>query len=107
MCGGITDVDNLLSRVRGLSPRVRGNPGSAGDRHAPTGPIPACAGESVIGTNSAGAPAAYPRVCGGIVKEQHPDLDIRGLSPRVRGNLIANLGKIPCLGPIPACAGES
>ena len=49
----------------------------------------------------------YPRVCGGISGSLH---DVRidgGLSPRVRGNLVAFTQPDMAVRSIPACAGES
>ena len=72
--------------LRGLSPRVRGNPMSARAGADGRRSIPACAGEPFRGN------------CGGGLAQ--------GLSPRVRGNLF----RCPPLphrpGSIPACAGE-
>ena len=52
--------------MRGLSPRVRGNPSSERVMDVKWGPIPACAGESALSSIVTSAGGAYPRVCGGI-----------------------------------------
>ena len=85
VCGGTAEVIARNAFRVGLSPRVRGNQGRAGDSYAGLGSIPACAGEP--GVNGievelhgsipacAGEPVprslslaailVYPRVCGG------------------------------------------
>ena len=71
------------------------------------GPIPACAGESVVIRPPGLHPGAYPRVCGGIRCSAARSASFLGLSPRVRGNLNTASFCIFLDGPIPACAGES
>ena len=48
----------------------------------------------------------YPRVCGGTACGRIDDMDICGLSPRVRGNQGACIRRGCGTGSIPACAGE-
>ena len=48
----------------------------------------------------------YPRVCGGTAKSSGPTKMRRGLSPRVRGNLIQTVALCQRQRSIPACAGE-
>ena len=48
----------------------------------------------------------YPRVCGGTALDMAVKTDIHGLSPRVRGNLMAAVLEAVAAGSIPACAGE-
>ena len=45
VCGGTEEIEIRFSNAKGLSPRVRGNPGGANLIFAPEGSIPACAGE--------------------------------------------------------------
>ena len=48
----------------------------------------------------------YPRVCGGTAgRVTAADIE-NGLSPRVRGNLLAAHQNLITVGSIPACAGE-
>ena len=54
----------------------------------------------------AGGVEVYPRVCGGTYRVGDEGLLIYGLSPRVRGNLLALLPATLLSGSIPACAGE-
>ncbi len=68
VCGGTPSASTAARTPRGLSPRVRGNPGGQASAGSAYGSIPACAGEPLAVTRGAGAPRA------------------RGLSPRVRGN---------------------
>ena len=44
VCGGTSSVRNSANRMSGLSPRVRGNPGTAISASSAGGSIPACAG---------------------------------------------------------------
>ena len=50
--------------------------------------------------------AVYPRVCGGTATAVSIASTARGLSPRVRGNLVFDPPAASPLGSIPACAGE-
>ena len=106
VCGGTSTARVRGSCVRGLSPRVRGNR----DRHYPpmhyAGSIPACAGEPSACGACPFAGRVYPRVCGGTRRAMQAAMDAAGLSPRVRGNHIAHVGRVGILGSIPACAGE-
>ena len=92
--------------IKGLSPRVRGNPGVAVDFDIRGRSIPACTGEPnealpfpdedqvyprVYGeprpSNGWWSPIwVYPRVYGGTVPSVQNHQDEHGLSPRVRGN---------------------
>ena len=51
--------------VRGLSPRVRGNPPPHASALATPGSIPACAGEPRLLAPGCIPHRVYPRVCGG------------------------------------------
>ena len=93
-------------KAKGLSPRVRGNPQ---DRHldnARRRSIPACAGEPAPVFVASRMLKVYPRVCGGTTIYVAGQLSGSGLSPRVRGNLEADIAAGAALGSIPACAGE-
>ena len=86
VCGGTSLRPEQILVVRGLSPRVRGNPVSS--RGAPwrLGSIPACAGEPSSPYRLAMLAWVYPRVCGGTSFEVSVSTNMNGLSPRVRGN---------------------
>ncbi len=107
-CGGTDWVCKEVLAGEGLSPRVRGNPTSGAIFSAPTGSIPASAGEPSRLAPSPGSVAVYPRECGGTQNMAHPHVQrtvyprecggtddddagmdvMEGLSPRVRGNLL-------------------
>ena len=106
VCGGTALARNAIKPIMGLSPRVRGNQHHFGAVEHHRGSIPACAGEPGPGVDPSGTQKVYPRVCGGTLDELAHYTHVRGLSPRVRGNLRgASAGPAP-LGSIPACAGE-
>ena len=50
--------------------------------------------------------AVYPHVCGGTSSRSGMPAIRRGLSPRVRGNLVHLIDETACVGSIPTCAGE-
>ena len=86
VCGGTVSDASYGERTRGLSPRVRGNPGH--HQSAATGR------------------GVYPRVCGGTGEEPMNRRHLMGLSPRVRGNHELLFTEQWRLRSIPACAGE-
>ena len=55
------------------------------------GSIPACAGEPRVASVTGTLQGVYPRVCGGTLWFALAALNIWGLSPRVRGNLLVSL----------------
>ena len=67
--------------------------------------IPACAGAPVTLPNSRYGSKVYPRVCGGTVLWIKNELELAGLSPRVRGHPFDVAGDRPVYRSIPACAG--
>ena len=106
VCGGtvspaVTDVTSV-----GLSPRVRGNLWSAEIYVRKIRSIPACAGEPDLSYLSYYITMVYPRVCGGTFFFNICGVLEKGLSPRVRGNLMKGRGQLLRLRSIPACAGE-
>ena len=106
VCGGTYTESVTMLRLRGLSPRVRGNPQRQWLCQSGTRSIPACAGEPQSIHGDRPPPVVYPRVCGGTCIISKASGLGRGLSPRVRGNLAAaEVGDAP-VGSIPACAGE-
>ena len=86
VCGGTSRAGERSQRCQGLSPRVRGNPGTRGLYEGPYRSIPACAGEPASSGPAQLTYKVYPRVCGGT---------------RV-GVMIEPFGERS----IPACAGE-
>ena len=104
--GGTTSAHCPLSSYPGLSPRVRGNPGSRCAGRGDPGSIPACTGEPSLSDSIMSCPQVYPRVYGGT-RSKLPFCHIyTGLSPRVRGNLFLQGREKPWDGSIPACTGE-
>ena len=105
-CGGTPGLGHLLVRLEGLSPRLRGNLLVAQNGAAAVGSIPAPAGEPCRGRRWWRCRPVYPRACGGTHSTKRTDRSPWGLSPRLRGNLVAakQLG-LQC-GSIPAPAGE-
>ena len=93
-------------RVRGLSPRLRGNGITEQLTRVFQGSIPALAGERPVFCAIVCADKVYPRACGGTVAWLLAGAAMWGLSPRLRGN--ASLASRPGLrsGSIPALAGE-
>ena len=92
--------------TRGLSPRVRGNPLRCVADDFYSRSIPACAGEPSTRQRLGYVRPVYPRVCGGTEVDAREDINVRGLSPRVRGNLDKSILERGDVRSIPACAGE-
>ena len=106
VCGGTRNRDREGRSARGLSPRVRGNPGPPRMRLAHVGSIPACAGEPGAENRTRCLCEVYPRVCGGTSSSTMQSRHFAGLSPRVRGNPHPGAVRRVGGGSIPACAGE-
>ena len=70
------------------------------------GSIPACAGEPQLRRELLRQWGVYPRVCGGTARRSALHAPKRGLSPRVRGNPVADALPAGPSRSIPACAGE-
>ena len=86
VCGGTKRTDPDEMEGWGLSPRVRGNLRGFMSSVFPEGSIPACAGEPSSTISWRAVERVYPRVCGGTIGGDGSNLNVRGLSPRVRGN---------------------
>ena len=106
VCGGTVGGRGNGYTLRGLSPRVRGNPSRSTPPLALGRSIPACAGEPPGCPTPCGRRRVYPRVCGGTTQRRREQQDGAGLSPRVRGNRPRAIGPVEVRGSIPACAGE-
>ena len=106
VCGGTNGAPGTPGFTRGLSPRVRGNPGPAIRPNDGPGSIPACAGEPGNRTLEEFLAGVYPRVCGGTFGYDVTDVQKVSLSPRVRGNPSFTPIVPDGMKSIPACAGE-
>ena len=105
-CGGTGGATWLAGPYGGLSPRMRGNPQVAAGRDAALGSIPAHAGEPRLHFPGIGVAGVYPRACGGTAAFAKFEQEVKGLSPRMRGNLGVVLGDGHPHGSIPrACGG--
>ena len=105
-CGGTDTSAARAKAIRGLSPRVRGNRQSNLVQRSITRSIPARAGEPKLPCSRRMPPRVYPRACGGTFAYEDDRDELRGLSPRVRGNRMAETTFIDLLRSIPARAGE-
>ncbi len=106
VCGGTRRLVLTCRIVAGLSPRVRGNLVRPLLHELLIGSIPACAGEPHPYCVAMRHETVYPRVCGGTQQPGQRPLIVKGLSPRVRGNLANSSIQIHTGRSIPACAGE-
>ncbi len=105
-CGGTECLQAWGLSYRGLSPRVRGNLGVMTSYQDGTRSIPASAGEPAGHRAWRSRRRVYPRECGGTASGERPPKSNPGLSPRVRGNRVAE-GYTPARRrSIPASAGE-
>ena len=104
--GGTSGIPYRACRIKGLSPRVRGNPHRDMGPLRPYRSIPACTGEPPVDERPSTPVAVYPRVYGGTLELVQDRQRSAGLSPRVRGNRDALLPGCPRLRSIPACTGE-
>ena len=88
MGGGNSKSLPLAKSGKGLSPRGRGKPSAGGLGRPFWRSIPAWAGETVAGFETASPPGVYPRVGGGNPYKKPEGGTARGLSPRGRGKLL-------------------
>ncbi len=104
--GGTHQWRSAIIRILGLSPRVRGNRLPAVPIPDPARSIPACTGEPLRRPDHRSHIRVYPRVYGGTVAHLLHPRRVLGLSPRVRGNPVADASRRGWSGSIPACTGE-
>ena len=105
-CGGTSRKASIWVKIKGLSPRVRGNRLFQVVTKATGRSIPASAGEPVQFLVVATTSTVYPRECGGTPLDHALACVIRGLSPRVRGNRGPADRAAGAERSIPASAGE-
>ncbi len=106
MGGGTAENQLPTLPQSGLSPRGRGNRLAGGSYSAAQGSIPAWAGEPSSSVSTACLTKVYPRVGGGTHAEASRPMNVRGLSPRGRGNHHDPVLVHVALRSIPAWAGE-
>ena len=85
---------------------MRGNRGVRFSEEVHSRSIPACAGKPFPFPRLPSPAWVYPRVCGETAGVGAGLVLVQGLSPRVRGNLAANVRGNGYVGSIPACAGK-
>ncbi len=90
----------------GLSPRVWGNRAASSRCAGDMGSIPTGVGEPEIDNEGRTARWVYPHGCGGTSPRPRASGGRQGLSPRVWGNLTAEIASIEHGGSIPTSAGE-
>ncbi len=99
-------ASGYAERKPGLSPRVRGNPGTCRNPARQRGSIPARAGEPRCLRVLIPFSRVYPRACGGTITRTCTASVAWGLSPRVRGNRGIYARAKDDVRSIPARAGE-
>ena len=85
-CGGTAADELEKAEIKGLSPRMRGNPVHTLRQCVRPGSIPAHAGEPASRNSHSSVERVYPRACGGTAYCFGLLLLYQGLSPRMRGN---------------------
>ena len=105
-CGGTRVTDQTSIRIKGLSPRLRGNAISRTGFNGVLGSIPALAGERARSISLGCQLWVYPRACGGTRTSPRKKCTRPGLSPRLRGNAEFVGVSDDDRGSIPALAGE-
>ena len=107
VCGEHSARQNCQWIKGGSSPRMRGTQTLVHRSEQGRGIIPAYAGN----TSSSFRPYEYekdhPRVCGEHIGRTEGVASVIGSSPRMRGTLASTLTALPCLGIIPAYAGNT
>ena len=104
--GGTCAMRAVRDAETGLSPRARGNHAPGPCRSGRRRSIPACTGEPRRCRAARSMCRVYPRVHGGTERYAKAARDVRGLSPRARGNPEQRIAGSRSRGSIPACTGE-
>ena len=105
-CGGTLLPGVWAIQMKGLSPRMRGNPYAVTLTMGGQRSIPAHAGEPSGKQESRRVIRVYPRACGGTCEALSRGTVMSGLSPRMRGNRHRDTRHSDRSGSIPAHAGE-
>ena len=104
---GETFGDDLPDRgASGLSPRLRGNPSASPPPGSAWGSIPALTGKPSACSASASCWRVYPRAYGETLGDAALGNRDTGLSPRLRGNLLARRALQNSRRSIPALTGK-
>ncbi len=106
VCGETGHDLRVRLGIQGLSPRMRGNLRLVLDESIVGGTIPAYAGKPSYRPARAKWLRDYPRVCGETSDTSANYSRPRGLSPRMRGNLLRLARERTSAGTIPAYAGK-
>ena len=106
MYGGTLLAGKEGVKIFGLSPCVRGNPAGVADAPAFQRTIPVCTGEPAMMRAEWRDGRDYPRVYGGTNVHVIGWMQVRGLSPCVRGNPAGRRTCPGASGTIPVCTGE-
>ena len=105
-CGETTSRSPLNTTFKGLSPRMRGNLGKILVIIEILGSIPTHAGKPGRAVNWRLRHGVYPHACGETADIRLTVKFAEGLSPRMRGNLLATRSKPLVTGSIPTRAGK-
>ena len=105
-CGATASNYRAHTQAGGLSPRMRGNRTAVFRRVPFLGSIPAHAGQPLHPYRIVWKEGVYPRACGATTLNSKIFHLVAGLSPRMRGNLLAHHKPRFYTGSIPAHAGQ-
>ena len=105
-CGETAPTLREAYALRGLSPRLRGNPEWTRFDGKAAGSIPAPAGKPPKKTRRHNGRSVYPRACGETNSNRSGVTFSTGLSPRLRGNRVRHQHALPLQRSIPAPAGK-
>ena len=105
-CGGTPLHSQRMGRPAGLSPRLWGNLVPAPAIRPERGSIPTPVGEPTLYKCVDSEHWVYPHACGGTCRSETCSPWIRGLSPRLWGNLSEMVDREALEGSIPTPVGE-
>ena len=105
-CGETDGARHWVTRLLGLSPRMRGNPCLRLWSLCQAGSIPTHAGKPNGTAGKDHGDKVYPHACGETYGEIETIVTRCGLSPRMRGNLVVVAGPDSHFGSIPTHAGK-
>ena len=105
-CGETFTIGLSRKALRGLSPRMRGNQLIGSVQGGRVGSIPTHAGKPEGRAFPHKLLRVYPHACGETRHPREMATVLRGLSPRMRGNLASDLSKAALPGSIPTHAGK-